>query len=102
MSTIEEIGTTDKSEMDQKSYRVISLVNGLKVLLISAPTPKHIQHEHSAPNSEHNSDAISYNIEANLTNSKLAACSLCVDVGSYSDPPDVQGLAHFLGKTKSN
>lgn len=30
---------------------------------------------------------------------KLAACALCVDVGSFSDPRDVQGLAHFLGKT---
>lgn len=29
---------------------------------------------------------------------KLSACSLCVDVGSFSDPRDVQGLAHFLGK----
>lgn len=27
---------------------------------------------------------------------KLAACSLCIDVGSFSDPRDIQGLAHFL------
>lgn len=33
---------------------------------------------------------------------KLAACSLCVDVGSFSDPRDIQGLAHFLGMTKKN
>ncbi|XP_064292725.1 nardilysin-like isoform X2 [Plodia interpunctella] len=25
-----------------------------------------------------------------------AACALCVGVGSYSDPPDIQGLAHFV------
>lgn len=27
---------------------------------------------------------------------RLAACSLCIDVGSFSDPRDIQGLAHFL------
>ncbi|XP_063992103.1 nardilysin-like [Diachasmimorpha longicaudata] len=27
---------------------------------------------------------------------KMAACGLCVSVGSFSDPPDIQGLAHFL------
>lgn len=27
---------------------------------------------------------------------KLAACALCVGVGSFSDPPDIPGLAHFL------
>jgi len=25
-----------------------------------------------------------------------AACGLCVGVGSFSDPPEVQGMAHFL------
>lgn len=25
-----------------------------------------------------------------------AACALCVDVGSFSDPPEIPGLAHFL------
>lgn len=25
-----------------------------------------------------------------------AACALCVGVGSYSDPPEIQGLAHFV------
>lgn len=27
---------------------------------------------------------------------KMAACGLCVGVGSFSDPPEIQGLAHFL------
>lgn len=26
----------------------------------------------------------------------MAACALCVGVGSFSDPPDIPGLAHFL------
>ncbi|KAK0085743.1 hypothetical protein PV325_004480 [Microctonus aethiopoides] len=27
---------------------------------------------------------------------KMAACGLCVGVGSFSDPPEIPGLAHFL------
>ncbi|XP_014231468.1 nardilysin [Trichogramma pretiosum] len=27
---------------------------------------------------------------------KMAACALCVGVGSFSDPPEIPGLAHFL------
>jgi nardilysin len=27
---------------------------------------------------------------------RMAAASLCVNVGSFSDPPDLPGLAHFL------
>ena len=27
---------------------------------------------------------------------KLAACALCVGVGSFSDPVDIPGLAHFV------
>jgi hypothetical protein len=27
-----------------------------------------------------------------------AAAAMCVGVGSFSDPKDAQGLAHFLGK----
>lgn len=26
----------------------------------------------------------------------MAACALCIGVGSFSDPPDIPGLAHFL------
>ena len=27
---------------------------------------------------------------------RMAAASLCINVGSFSDPPDIPGLAHFL------
>lgn len=27
---------------------------------------------------------------------KLAAVALCIQVGSFFDPPEIQGLAHFL------
>ncbi|XP_072762300.1 nardilysin [Anoplolepis gracilipes] len=29
-------------------------------------------------------------------NEKMAACGLCVGVGSFSDPPEIPGMAHFL------
>lgn len=28
--------------------------------------------------------------------SMQAACGLCVNVGSFSDPPDISGLTHLL------
>lgn len=124
MSVVEVMETPDKSENDKKSYRVIRLENGLKALLISDPnqnstphdgeiddhTHKHKHEIVAASDEEEDSDSES---EKHLDESdeedddgnenqkkrgKLAACSLCVDVGSFSDPRDVQGLAHFLGK----
>jgi nardilysin len=31
------------------------------------------------------------------TGLKMSAAGLCVHMGSFSDPPDIPGLAHFLG-----
>ncbi|CRL00867.1 CLUMA_CG014118, isoform A [Clunio marinus] len=65
-----------KSEQDMKSYRVLVLENGMKVLLIS-----------------------------DLTTDKSAAC-MCIEVGHMNDPVEVSGLAHltehalFLGTEK--
>ena len=28
---------------------------------------------------------------------KQAACSLCVNVGNFSDPPEFPGISYFLG-----
>lgn len=81
MDSIEVLETPEKSENDRKSYRVIRLANGLKALLISVPV------ENAAE------------IGKSSESDKLAACSLGVDVGSFSDPREIQGLAHFLGKT---
>lgn len=114
MSPVEVMETPDKSENDKKSYRVIRLENGLKALLISDPTQKCTLHDEpdngskceavtSSDDDEEETDSEqSDNEMENDSNDekrgKLAACSLCVDVGSFSDPRDVQGLAHFLGK----
>ncbi|KAG5305857.1 NRDC protein, partial [Pseudoatta argentina] len=62
----------DKRENDNKEYRAIRLPNGLEALLIS---------------------------NENLTScsqEKKAECSLCVNVGNFSDPPEFPGISYFL------
>jgi insulysin len=55
-----------KSPIDARSYAFVELDNGIRALLISDP------------------------------DTDMAAASLAVHVGHYADPPDRQGLAHFL------
>lgn len=120
MTAIEVMESPEKPESDKKSYRVIRLGNGLKALLVSDPAPLEIQavalnekegsgkiggeiessqidatsDEESGEDEEDEDDD---DQEAGQQKEKQAACSLCVGVGSFSDPRDVQGLAHFLG-----
>lgn len=54
------------SPLDKRAYRTLTLANGLRVFLASDPR------------------------------SDMAAAALDVGVGSYSDPLDLPGLAHFL------
>ena len=42
----------------------------------------------------------SFDDEDTPPGSKQSAAALCVGVGSFSDPKDVQGLAHFLEHSK--
>lgn len=108
-----------KSEHDKKAYRVIQLTNGLKALLISDPI-KPGSYDDPDPKSDDNSTVSSTvttsdeesdsqvdvneemdtdeDFESDKSREKLSACALCVDVGSFSDPREVQGLAHFLGE----
>lgn len=113
---IEILETPDKSEFDKKSYRVIRLENGLKALLISDPTNDfkpidfakcNIKGSHKEPTAATTSSSddddteeseASDDEEDEHESEKLSAFCLTVDVGSYSDPRDVQGLSHFLGK----
>ena len=60
-----ENGTVNKSAIDHRTYQVLCLENQLRVLLISDP------------------------------NTNISAAAMDVAVGSFSDPPEVQGLAHF-------
>ncbi|XP_063628856.1 nardilysin-like [Cydia splendana] len=103
-----------KSEADKKLYKTIRLENGLTALLISDPTGLDVVDEESSEEESSSSDDTSGpesdtqsersgtsdqhgNKRRNEFNEeKLAACALCVGVGSYSDPPDIQGLAHFV------
>eukprot|EP01104_Vermistella_antarctica_P017836 TRINITY_DN6412_c0_g1_i1.p1 TRINITY_DN6412_c0_g1~~TRINITY_DN6412_c0_g1_i1.p1 ORF type:complete len:1087 (+),score=280.46 TRINITY_DN6412_c0_g1_i1:370-3261(+) len=55
-----------KSELDNREYSYITLDNGMNILLVSDPT------------------------------SEKASASMDVGVGSFSDPDDIPGLAHFL------
>lgn len=105
-----------KSETDKKEYSVIKLKNGLTALLISDinniinidDVPKEFltESESSESSSEdedgHESeemcveDDINVKLEKKTLEEKLAACALCIGVGSFSDPDDIPGLAHFV------
>ncbi|XP_013146109.1 PREDICTED: nardilysin-like isoform X2 [Papilio polytes] len=105
-----------KSASDKKLYKTIRLKNGLTALLISDPSRPVNQENNSSSEEESSSAEESSNTESDggksghsaasdhhgthrrneFDEEKLAACALCVGVGSYSDPPDIQGLAHFV------
>lgn len=70
---VEILETPIKSEGDKKDYRLIKLPNGLKAFLIRK-----------------NED------DSEVKSDENAAASLSVGVGSFDDPPHVNGLAHFL------
>jgi nardilysin len=71
MSEVQVLTTPIKSEGDKKSYRLIKLPNGLKALLIHKP-------------------------EDSADQEILAAADLTVSVGSFHEPKEIGGLAHFL------
>jgi insulysin len=56
----------EKSSLDTRSYRALTLPNALKVLLVSDPE------------------------------TDKAAAAMDVSVGHFSDPDEIPGLAHFL------
>ncbi|XP_063896410.1 nardilysin [Helicoverpa armigera] len=105
-----------KSDADKKLYKTIRLENGLTALLISDPSRPSLGNETSSseeessgsdettdPESESGksgqsvaSDHHGTKRRSEFDEEKLAACALCVGVGSYSDPADIQGLAHFV------
>lgn len=90
---------------------MIKLENGLTALLISDPYEDSEENEQSAVESsedesddenedvEEGSDENSDNEEEptqKIGQEKLAACALLIDVGSFKDPREIQGLSHFL------
>lgn len=71
-SEVEVLESPIKSEGDKKEYRLIRLPNGLKSLLIKK------------------------NDEGVSDNEILAAANMTVGVGSFDEPANIGGLAHFL------
>ncbi|XP_016999261.2 nardilysin isoform X1 [Drosophila takahashii] len=78
----------DKSDGDRKLYRSLSLSNGLRAMLISDP------YIEDPPIQQASSESMSSSIEH--FHGKLAACAVLVGVGSFSEPRQYQGLAHFV------
>ncbi|XP_053674496.1 nardilysin-like [Anopheles nili] len=104
-----------RSFSDRKQYRSILLANGLHALLIADPTEQPIQSniEGIIYDETNQRDMSSSTVQSDVEDSieddddqpisetkaageKLAAAALCVGVGSFSDPRNIQGLAHFL------
>ncbi|KAG1656100.1 Nardilysin [Nymphon striatum] len=101
-----------KSPNDKKGYRAFTLENGMKVLLISEPDSS--DYEECLTSEEETSETESEKEECMDTaescnesddeddevscksEEKLAAASLCIGVGSFSDPDNSAGLAHYL------
>jgi predicted Zn-dependent peptidase len=68
----------EKYQNDTNKYKLIKLKNELKVLLVQKPK-------------------IERKIDDEIVSGDTSASvALCVDVGSFEDPTEVQGLAHFL------
>lgn len=63
-----------KSLVDEKNYRVLSLLSGLEVLLVSTKAKSESRGE--------------VNVKA--------AAAMSVQVGSFADPELAEGTAHFL------
>jgi len=120
MSKVKVLASPEKSENDKKEYRVIQLENGLKCLLIadlSYPLEK-LDEEEAEEEDEEGSDEEGEEEEesedgdsdgesedeeggrpgggSRATGLKMAAAGLSVHMGSFSDPEDIPGLAHFL------
>ncbi|KAI4461977.1 nardilysin [Holotrichia oblita] len=109
--------TPIKSFSDKKEYKVIRLKNGLTACLISdvmnIETPQSLVSDSSESEyeteSEYESDTATSASEPEVADhddskmkkvstseQKMAAAALSIGVGSFSDPPDIPGLAHFL------
>lgn len=72
---------------DKKDYRLVELANGLKCLVVHEPLQTAMELD-----SQGGSDFS----DCEDNQCKLAAASLCVAAGSFEDPKQFQGLAHFL------
>lgn len=106
---------SSRTPLDRKLYRQILLPNGLRALLISDTTAMHQRQNagFSFNGDEHDDISTDEDVSLNSVDEDLdheeeeeedsddeglrdAAAALLVGVGSMYDPPQAQGLAHFL------
>ncbi|KYM76122.1 Nardilysin [Atta colombica] len=89
---VEYLNSPDISgEYHKADYRVVKLQNGLTALLISG-----LEKANYDDTSYKDYEEGSSTVKRLNTDVWKAFCSLCVGVGSFSDPPEVPGLAYFL------
>merc|ERR1719508_29951 len=118
---VDALAQPAKSSGDKKEYRVIRLENGLTALLIADLTypldkldqeEKDVVEEEMEEEDEEESESETSDGEdeeddddedapvrppvLGTTGLKMSAAALCVHMGSFSDPEDIPGLAHFL------
>ncbi|CAH8339714.1 unnamed protein product [Eruca vesicaria subsp. sativa] len=109
MSVTKAVSSLDnvavKSPNDRRLYRVIELENGLSALLIHDPDiyldgGDQIDEDYEDGEEEVEDGDESYEEdevkEKEDHQTKKAAAAMCVAMGSFLDPPEAQGLAHFL------
>eukprot|EP00095_Tigriopus_kingsejongensis_P008652 maker-scaffold537_size144400-snap-gene-0.25 protein:Tk08652 transcript:maker-scaffold537_size144400-snap-gene-0.25-mRNA-1 annotation:"PREDICTED: nardilysin-like" len=115
------LATPAQSPSDRKAYRTIELSSGLKALLISDTTYPLAQLDEEEKEMDQADDDEEASMEEgsededeesmdesdgdpdeegpkskSLSGLKPSAAGLCIGVGSFSDPSDLPGLAHFL------
>jgi len=91
---------------DKKQYRIITLPNGLEALLIHEDVDESAEPEDDDDGSgfeteEEDDDAGDGDEDASDDGDdgpgpQRAAAAMVVGVGSWADPPETQGCAHFL------
>ncbi|XP_063912496.1 nardilysin-like isoform X1 [Zophobas morio] len=92
----EVLPTPVKSDNDKKEYKVIRLKNGLTACLISDQKPTQDVGLSKGNHEDENGHESSEKCADENKEQKMAATSLCIGVGSFSDPKDIPGMAHFL------
>ena len=116
---IETLPTPVKSANDSKDYKVIKLPNGLKVLLISDTSydlekldqeEDDLEHDKENGSGSNEEDSGGEEEEEDMEEEeeeessdgpsssglKKSAAGLSIGMGCFSDPMELQGLAHFL------
>ena len=83
-----------RPDHDKKSYRLITLKNNLECLLVSDTSLEFVA-EDSEEEDATEIDSGSESIESNIFQGHSAVC-LTVGAGSFQDPQECQGTAHFL------